>query len=194
MFRALTRYWWLPLANGICVALLGAFAFIAPAAVLIVVLVCCGLYLLIDGVNSVSLAMAMRHTRSRLTWQLLAGGVISLLAGVLTLAWPGAASIALVLIVSIWAIAHGLAEFIAATHLRKYIHGEWILYAIGVTSILFGIALLLNPETGILLLAWMLGAFAWIRAALLCALAFELRGIRRNHSAAHHPPLAPIGR
>ena len=194
MFRALTRYWWLPLVNGICVALLGAFAFVAPDAVLFVVLICCGLYWLIDGANSVSLAMAMRHTRSRLSWQLLASGIISILAAVLTLAWPGAASIALFLIVAVWSIAHGISELLAAIHLRKYVQGEWILYAMGATSILFGIVLLLNPGAGILLFAWMLGAFAWVRAALLCALAFQLRGIRRNHSAAHHPPLAPISR
>ena len=194
MFRALTRYWWLPLINGICVALFGALAFVAPTAAMFIVLLCCGLYWLVDGANAVSLALAMRHTRSRLSWQLLAGGIISILAGGLILAWPRAAAVALVFVVAIWSIVHGISELLVAIHFRKYVQGEWLLYAMGITSTLFGVVLLSNPSVGILAFVWMLGAFAWIRAALLCAFAFELRDIRRNHSAAHHPPLAPISR
>jgi uncharacterized membrane protein HdeD (DUF308 family) len=190
MLRALTRKWWLTLVNGICTTLLGVLAFVHPEAALVVVLVFCALYWCIDGVQSAALGLSMRHARSRLSWALILNGALSIGAAFMTLSWPRVTAGVMLFIVAIWAIAIGISEIITAIQLRKYVHREWLFYAMGVLSIMFGIAVLLQPVSGVMFLVWMLGAFALVRGSLLCAFALELRGIRRTFSTTHHPPFA----
>jgi uncharacterized membrane protein HdeD (DUF308 family) len=195
MLHGLTRKWGLTLAIGICTTLLGAIAILYPRVALAAVLAGCALYWCVDGIQSVALGMSMRHARTRLSWQLIISGALSIAAAVFTIAWPRLSVMAVVFIVAIWAIAIGISEIATAIHLRKYIRREWLFYALGVFSIVFGVAVMLQPVEGIQFFVWMLGVFALVRGTLLCAFAMELRGIRRAHLTTHHPPFAShVGR
>ena len=195
MLHGLTRKWWLMLAIGICTTLLGGIALVYPHVALVAVLTGCAVYWCADGIQSVTLGLSMRHARTRLSWQLIISGALSIAAAILTLAWPQLSIVAVVFIVALWAIAIGISEIVTAMHLRKYIRREWVFYALGTFSIVFGLAVMLQPVQGVKFFVWMLGAFALVRGTLLCAFAMELRGIRRTHLAMHHPRFAPhVGR
>jgi uncharacterized membrane protein HdeD (DUF308 family) len=186
MLRALTKKWWLPLADGICIALLGSLAFMFPDRAPSVLLACCTLYWCVDGLQSLGMGLAMRHARTRLSWQLLVSGLLSIAAACFTLAWPSSDA-AFLYTVAIWAIAHGISEVVTGSHLRKYIHREWLLYAIGAHSIVLGIAAPLLSISisviGTLFLIWMLSTFALVRGSLLSIFAFELRAHRPSYPA-----------
>ena len=80
---------------------------------------------------------------------------------------------------SIWLIATGLLELIAAIGLRKEIHGEWLLGLSGVVSLVFGIAIPIvlwsNPSVGVVTMGWMIGFFAVLHGLLEIALSLLLR-------------------
>jgi uncharacterized membrane protein HdeD (DUF308 family) len=74
----------------------------------------------------------------------------------------------------------GVLEIVAAIQMRKYITGEWLLALSGVASVLFGVALLINPAIGLLTLALIIGAYAVVFGVLLLLLGFRLRGLERS--------------
>ena len=77
-----------------------------------------------------------------------------------------------------WAIASGVLEIAAAVRLRRQIEGEWILGAIGVLSIAFGVWMIARPGEGALALVFVIGAYAILVGALLIGLGLVLR---RDH-------------
>jgi uncharacterized membrane protein HdeD (DUF308 family) len=109
------------------------------------------------------------------SWILLLEGVISIAAGVATFVWPHITAFALLLLISFWALALGVAEFIAAIRLRKVIRGEWLLALKGILTVALGALLLIHPRAGILAFVWLVGAYAIAFGVVLVAHGIRLR-------------------
>ncbi len=73
-------------------------------------------------------------------WAPLAEGLLGIVAGTLTLLWPGLIALALVYLIAAWAVAPGAFEIAAAVRLRKEIGGEWLLALVGILSVGLGLA------------------------------------------------------
>ena len=85
----------------------------------------------------------------------------------------------LIFLIAFWAIMTGVFEFITAVRLRHEIMGEWLLALIAILSMAFGLLLLAFPATGAFPVILMIRAFVFALGALMIALAFELRSLRR---------------
>ena len=68
-------------------------------------------------------------------------------------------------------------EFIAALELRRWAEGEWVLALVGVVSIVLGVLLARRPGSGLIAVAWFVGAYAIIFGVLLIVLGFRLRSL-----------------
>ena len=100
----------------------------------------------------------------------------------MTLIWPGITALALLYLIAAWALVTGTFEIAAAIRLRKVITGEWLLVLSGIASIALGVALVIFPGPGALVLVLWIGAYALVSGALLIALSFRLRSWDRSHS------------
>jgi uncharacterized membrane protein HdeD (DUF308 family) len=94
-------------------------------------------------------------------------------AGLVALAWPGVTALVLLYVVAIWAILSGVAEVIAAVALRREIEGEWVLFLVGVLSVVLGVAMAVLPGVGVLSLVWLLGIYALAIGFAMIVLASE---------------------
>lgn len=187
MSAALARNWWLVALRGVIAVLFGAIAFIAPGAFVLSLVLFFAAYMLVDGVVAVvgAVRAAQRHER----WGfLLVEGLVDIVVGVAAVLVPAAAVWAFVLLLAAWALVTGGLMIAAAFRLHLH-YGRWWLGLGGVVSILFGLALLINPGMSALVLTWWIGSYTFAFGILLLILAFKLRA--QNGAVG---PGAPLGR
>ena len=58
--------------------------------------------------------------------------------------------------------------------------GRWLLILNGLLSLMFGILLISWPMTGMLVIIWLIGAYAILDGLLLFGLAFHLHGLQQR--------------
>jgi uncharacterized membrane protein HdeD (DUF308 family) len=190
MVVVLARNWWALALRGLAAVLFGIMAFAWPGMTLGVLVLLYGAYALVDGVLAIIAAVAGR-TSGMPWWALLLEGVLGITVGILTFAWPGITALVLLYLIAAWAVATGVFEVVAAIRLRREIRGEWLLALSGIISVLFGIALVINPVGGALAVVWLIGAYAIAFGVLLIALGFRLRGAAKKFATTTDLPTAP---
>jgi uncharacterized membrane protein HdeD (DUF308 family) len=166
--------WWVLVLRGVAAILFGILAFIWPGITIFTLVLLFGAYALVNGILALVIAFKGPKRVARFGG-LIFGALISIAAGIIALIWPGMTAFSLIIVIAAWAIVGGIAEIVAAIRLRKEISGEWLLVVAGIASILFGIALLLNPLIGALVLVWWIGGFTFAFGILLIVLGFRMR-------------------
>ena len=179
MLHALAQNWWLFLLRGLCAIVFGVLAFVWPGATLLTLVLLYGGFALVDGVASIVTAIKGGSLTSR--WWLAIIGGLGIVAGILTLYWPGLTALVLLLFIAVWAIATGIIQIIGGIRLRKEIDNEWLPIVSGVLSVLFGLLLLAQPGAGALAMIFVIGAYAIAQGILTVAFSWRLR--RHAHAA-----------
>jgi uncharacterized membrane protein HdeD (DUF308 family) len=177
LLAAISSKWWIFLLNGLVAILFGIMAFVWPGITILSLVLLFGIYCIADGITAIGASFA-KGDSGRSWWQMLLIGVISLVAGVTAIAWPGISAAVLLLVVAAWAIVRGIMEIVAAIELRKVLEHEWLLLLAGLASILFGIMLAAQPGLGAVVMIWWIGAFALVRGIFMVALSLRLRKLR----------------
>ena len=165
--------WWAMVLRGIVAVLFGLAALFWPGLTLFVLLVCFGVYALVDGL--LAIVAGIRASGGR-RWLLLAEGTFGLLAGLVVLFWPGEMALVLVYAISAWAIFTGLLKVLMAVAFRREIENGWLMILGGLLSVLFGIILGAMPGAGLVTLVWLVGIYALILGVALVVLGFLDRG------------------
>jgi len=174
--HVLARNWWALALRGVAAIAFGILTFIIPGISLLTLVFLFGAYALVDGIfNLIASFRAVEHH-----WAMLIEGIIGILAGILTFAWPGITAVVLLYFIAFWAIFTGVFEIVAGIRLRKFITNEWVYLLMGIASLVFGVLILFYPAAGALAIVIWIGAYALIFGILMLALAFRLR----SHS--HH--------
>ncbi|MGN6697209.1 MAG: HdeD family acid-resistance protein [Thermomicrobiales bacterium] len=176
MLDILSRHWWLLALRGVIAIIFGICALIWPGLTLTVLVLLFGAYALVDGIFAV-IAGIRAVGRAANWWVLLLEGILGIIFGLLTFAWPGITALVLLVFIAVWAVLTGIMEIVTAIQLRREIQGEWLLALSGVLSIIWGIILFVRPGAGALAIAWLIGVFAILFGISLIALAYRLRGL-----------------
>lgn len=181
-----TQYWWIFLLRGLFAIILGIIALLMPGITFTTLVIFLGAYMLIDGIFSVITAISGRKTMEYWGW-VLAIGLLSILAGIVTFMNPFVTGAALLYLVAFWAIVVGLLEIVVAIRLRKVITGEgWYIVA-GILGIIFGILIILNPIAGAITITLIFGFYALIFGFILIFFAMRLKRRHKEASQKHYP-------
>ena len=80
---------------------------------------------------------------------------------------------------AVWSLITGVLMIVAAFKLNPTYGRGWLIFS-GIVSVLFGIALLVAPLVGAVVLTWWLGAYALVFGIALLVLAFKLKAARTS--------------
>lgn len=184
MLKALTDGWWVFALRGALALLFGLGALSYPGLTVLVLIIFFGVYALIDGVMALLMGIGEKKWSG---YMLL--GLISVAAGVIAIARPGATALALLFVIGIWALVKGVTEIVAAIQIRKEVEGEWALALSGVFSILFGLFILVRPGAGALALVWLIAIYAFAFGILQLMVGFKLRRLKKEMQSAAAPAM-----
>jgi uncharacterized membrane protein HdeD (DUF308 family) len=179
--------WWTIALRGLAAIIFGVLAVFAPGAAFISLVLVFGVFALVDGV--LALSFAARGTRDARSW-VIGRGLISIAAGIIAIAWPGMSALALLFVIGAWAIVAGVLEIASAVRLRKLIRHEWLLGLEGALSIAFGLALMISPLAGAVVIGLWVGAYALVMGGMMIGTAFRLRTYLRDHPEVAAGPAA----
>jgi uncharacterized membrane protein HdeD (DUF308 family) len=169
--------WWLLALRGLIAVVFGVLAFMWPGATLLTLVWLFGAFALVNGILSLILAAKTPKGYPKVG-SLILGGLLGILAGLLTFVMPGITALGLLILIAAWAIVTGVMEIVAAVRLRKVITNEWLLVLAGIASVAFGFILLFQPGVGALALIWWIAAWAVVFGILLMILAFRMRNFK----------------
>jgi uncharacterized membrane protein HdeD (DUF308 family) len=165
--------------RGMAAILFGILVVAMPGVSVLALVFLFGIYAIVDG--GTNIVHYVSGKRGRSVWQLV-GGIISMLAGVVTFIWPGITALSLTLVIGAWAVFLGITQIALAIEARKTVKLWWLWLITGILTTLFGLFLILFPGPGILSLLGLLSTFAILMGVLLIAAGMGLR------SLAEEPP------
>jgi uncharacterized membrane protein HdeD (DUF308 family) len=174
--RSVREHWWSFLVRGI-IAIVFAIACIwLTGATILALTLWVGVFFIADGIFMIMGAYrSLRTSRHGHWWWQLLGGIVGIIAGALTLWWPGITAITLALFIGWWALMTGVLELITAVRFRSTLQNEWLWVLNGILSIILGALMALFPAAGLYAIVWMIGVYAFIAGVSMIVLAFRLR-------------------
>lgn len=110
--------WWLAIFGLLSVAA-GLVTFFWPGITLVVLQLCIGLWAVAVGVMQIIGAIRLRNETDD-EWLLVAGGIVSILFGVVMVMTPGIGMLALVYTIAAYAIFHGIIQIVFAFKIRGW--------------------------------------------------------------------------
>ena len=109
--------WWMPLLIGLVGIGAAVVAVLQPALTALVFVLVIGAYALMTGVLDIAFAIRMRKI-IRGEWLLILSGIVSLIFGALVFLFPGAGALALIWLISLYAVVTGALLLGVAFRLR----------------------------------------------------------------------------
>ena len=168
------RTWWSLLIRGLVAVLFGILAITWPDRILEFMVTLLGVFVLVVGI--VATVGALMHRAQSKKWLLvMIPGLIGIIVGIITIAWPAAFTVVIFYLIAAWALVHGVTEIHNALKLRKDVEGEWLPMLVGVVSVIFGIVLLVKPLRAATVVTWVVGLCVLILGVLWLILAFRAR-------------------
>lgn len=182
MSAILAENWWAIALRGVFAILFALIALFLPGATILSLVLFFSAYMLVDGVFGI--VSAIRAARQGQRWGLLVlEGIVDILVGVIAFSWPGLTVLFFVTLMAVWSLVTGILMIVAAFKLHAEYGKGWLIFS-GIVSVLFGIALLIAPLIGAVVLTWWLGAYAMVFGISLLVLAFKLKSHKGEVAAA----------
>jgi uncharacterized membrane protein HdeD (DUF308 family) len=169
----LAQNWWAVALRGVFAILFGLIALFVPGATILSMVLFFSAYMLVDGIFGIVAGVRAAGRGQRWGWLILEG-LANIAVGVIAFLWPGLTVLAFILMLAAWSLVTGIMVVVAAFKLDPEYGRGWLIFS-GIVSVLFGIALVIAPLIGAVVLTWWLGAYAVVFGISLLILAFKLR-------------------
>ncbi|HTU09106.1 MAG TPA: DUF308 domain-containing protein [Trebonia sp.] len=160
---------------GVAAIIAGIIALAWPGVTILALVILFAVYAFSDAFIQGARAFSSRDAGPVLGHLLL--GLIDIAAGVVAIAWPGATALVLVIVVAIWAVIGGAAEFAFAFRAGETAGTRALFLLGGLVSIAFGVVLFARPGVGAYTLAVLFGLFALIYGVSQITGGIQLRSV-----------------
>ncbi len=116
--------WWLALLLGLVGLAAGVIAILHPDLTALVLVLWMGANAIVTGILDIAMAIRLRKV-IRGEWLLILTGIVAITFGVLVFLFPAAGALALVWLISVYAILTGVLLLALAWLIRKRAQGSW---------------------------------------------------------------------
>lgn len=178
------RSWGWLFAFGVLTLIAGLIAVVWPGRTVVVLAVVFGVQLLVGGIFWFVTALSSRRGA---TGQIVLA-VLAVIGGIVCLRSPVGVALALPLVLGLYWVINGLVEMFQAFTRGEEVPARGWALAMGVLSILAGIAVLVYPGTGLLVLGWVLGFWLIVYGAVTVSRSLSLRASQVHPVTAAHGP------
>lgn len=145
--KSRSGFGWLQLLVGVLFIVLGILTFRDPYLALKGVVIACGLAAIIMGISDIILYIRVERFTGFGPSLSLVSGILSVMAGIMLAAYPGAGVMVLTLLFPIWFIAHCLSRLGHLSAIR-FISGDGIYYftlVVNIIGLVLGFMMFLSP-------------------------------------------------
>lgn len=170
------------LFRGLAAIVFGVLTLVWPGLSLAVLVLMFGIFAVITGITAIVAAI---RSRGEEHWGvLLFEGILGVLAGAVTLVWPGITALAFLFLIASWAILTGILELVAPLSFPMSFGRGLLSVLSGIVSIVFGILIAARPASGLLTVAWLIGIYAIVVGIMFVVVYFESRSQAQSEARA----------
>ena len=154
--------------RGLIFFILGLIGLFRPIGTMAAVTIVLGIFLLIDAMGALFLALACRQLFSIL-WSILLCA-----AGIVLIVRPMAADVLIMVALGVWLIVTGASELFSSSKTSQ----KALLSGSGLFSIVIGILLLIAPFAGLAAISWIVAILLLISGAEMLLLAWGMKPVK----------------
>ncbi|MCL5961698.1 MAG: DUF308 domain-containing protein [Chloroflexi bacterium] len=144
---------WMLALRGIFGVIFGVLLLVWPGITVFAVVLFFGIYVFVYGIVALITGIGRRQ------WQHIAIGAVGIVAGLITLFWPGITALLALYFIVAWAIVTGVLLIVTAARPAVGIPG-WLCVVAGIVSLIFGLYVIAFPSEGVLALIWAIGLYS----------------------------------
>jgi len=167
-------HWWVLVARGVLGVGFGVLFIFYPGISLVAFIYLFGAYALVDGIFAAVQALRLGVHSDR-WWPLLFEAIVGIAVGIVFFRFTGLSAVAVAFTISVWAIATGIFEIVAAFRFGGSGGAPWLLGLGGGLSIVVGVLFAIAPIAALLAYVLVLGIYAIIFGIMMIVWGFRLR-------------------
>jgi uncharacterized membrane protein HdeD (DUF308 family) len=171
------KHWWQILIRGLIALIFGIMVLAWPGLSLLIFAIIFGAFVFVDGIFTLVAAIKYKAGAGSRTW-LYIRGIAGIIVGLITFFWPAITALALVILIGAWALVTGVMELVFAFKANQDTALRWMFAISGILSLILGILILAQPLAGMLIVIWIIGAYAVLAGILLIITGFRLRSFK----------------
>lgn len=176
-----TRRWWVLTLRGVLALAAGLLAVYRPLTAAAALVLFFGCWIFVDGFMALLASFSGRSV-----WHLVLAGLLGIGIGILVLTLPHFSLALFYVLTAAWAVARGISEIALGARLRHHAGGQLALITLGVVSCLVGLALLIVPFQGLIVLGFWFGVYAIVHGVMFIVLSLQLRSVGKRFGPPRH--------
>ena len=152
---------WLELLIGIMLIVIGCAVFANPVGAVSGFMMICGIVAIIMGIADILMYIRIESFTGFGPMVSLISGILSVMAGIMLVAYPGAGSLILGVLFPIWFIAHCISRISRLGGIRAWAGGGAYICSmiLNIIGIILGIMLVIRPWITVISAGWIVGLY-----------------------------------
>jgi uncharacterized membrane protein HdeD (DUF308 family) len=171
--------WYMYLIRGILALIFGIIMLVWPSATVLVLIVLFGCFALVEGLFSIGYSIASASKGDKFFAQLMLG-LLGVLVGIIVLARPGVATLAVIWVIAFWLLIRGVLMIISAFEMSGSAGVRWLVGITGVIALILGILMFIFPVSGVFGIILVIGLYLVVMGIFLFVASFFFRSAEKK--------------
>ncbi len=173
-----TRFGWFEFIVGILMVIFGVLAFANPGNTITVVVRCYAAVAILSGIRDVVFCCRTERVTGFLPTVSLTAGIVSLMAGIMVFAYPGAGSMLIAIVMPIWMISRSIFQLSSSRALLLITSPFHFALSMitAIMGLILGIVMIFTPALSLTTASYIIGIYMIVAGVNSICIAFSKTG------------------